>query len=193
MSDTAQILIILGPVVLFSAIVAFATRRTIRIQNESISINKAINNAIVDLYQEGSIIGDITDDARLINWVKESTNPSPLHQNILQYGFGGERTLTAQKFHENIYTARRLLVKFVLEGEGTETKPSDRIYSDQADAVSFVILPLLLLGSPEGSSYAANPAYSGSADYVGIADFGGFGGDGGDSGDGGGGDGGGGD
>lgn len=179
-------------VVVVLGLAAISNRGIHRRAAKDIAINTTINNAIIDLYESGFIRATGGEGTRGVVLVPNHQAPiSGFQAQVLAYGFNGvKESLTTQEFHSNIYRARPALVKLIESAEGLDstTKPSHRIYSDRADADSLVVLPLLILGTPEGSHFSGNPAYSDSGgDYVGSGDFGGDGG-----GDSGGGDGGGG-
>lgn len=185
-------LIIFSPVIAIVGHMVFSVFKIKGNATENTALNKTINNAIIDLYEQGYFIIAGTKEDRRIERTAKTEPVKPLHESILARGFGGDTVLTPKEFHSKIYQSRSEIIKTIDPEAGYDsfTKPSNRIYSDQADANSLVVLPLLLLGTPEGSHFAGNPAYSSDGSYAGSSDFGG---DSGSGGDGGGGDGGGGD
>lgn len=152
--------------------------------------NTAINNCIIDLMEDKAFIAspDNYDGALL---TRGSGQPrSEYAKEILDIGFGKRKTVTAKKFHENLYNSRSTLIG-KLDGADIPaldftTSPLNRVQNSDDSLAAFV--PLIILGSYDGTGHnAVNSHYSDDASYAGAGDFGG-----GSGGDGGGGDGGGG-
>lgn len=190
--DIIITLIIFSPAILIFGYMIFSLFRITGDATDSTLFNKTVNNAIVDLYETGYIKAAGEKGDRKVEKGAANERTHPLHESILAYGFSGDTIITAKEFHTNIYHARKELRKMITPDANYDstTKPSNRVYSNSADENSMVLLPLLFLGTPEGSHFAGNPSYSNDGSYAGSSDFGGdsSGGDSGGDGGGGGGD-----
>lgn len=180
-------LLIFSPAIFFGIIGPIIQYRR---HKKNIALNNQINNAIIDLYEQGYISYQRIDFVDTIQQTSKGIPPHPLHSNILLHGFCKRTSITAKEFHENLYTSRKDIVSSIIPNEKYDavTKPNDRIAASKLRDSGYSALPLLFIGDGTGStSHSGNPYYSDSSDYVGGSDFGGDG----DGGDGGGGDGGG--
>lgn len=154
--------------------------------------NIAINNAIVDLSEAGYIRASGTKGNREVSKSSGQGSLTLFQKKVLDIGFSGDTNLlSTEAFHTNLYKAREELVVALKTSADVdyETKPSNRVYSS-SDEGSAVVLPLLFLGTAEGSHFSYNPAYHDSPGYAGSSEMSGGGSDsgGGDGGGGGGGD-----
>jgi len=182
-AETAPLLMILVLACIFGlfAVIVSNIKQT---ASKDKNWNTAINNIIIDLYEAGYILPAGEKGNREVTRATGTASISDVHTKILDAGFKKDVKLSTREFHSNIYQTRTALINLVENNPNVDTltKPSNRIYSDKADSDSMVVLPLLILGTPEGSHFAGNPAYAGTDGYVGTSDFGGGDSSGGDGG-----------
>lgn len=156
-----------------------------------------VNNAIIDLYRDGYIkspsdVSEPTAGTSLVLGKKDKPE-NHLHRAILKEAYPtGKDVISAKAFHVSIHSAREKLrhLATTLNAVPDEYReidtPAHRLARGEAGSTGQRLLPLLFLGTPEGSDYAGNRNYKNDLGYDGASDFGGDSG----GGDGGGGDGG---
>lgn len=136
-------------------------------------VNFAVNNSIADLIEDGAIIrkGGVNLSTSITKGTGLARNEYA--QRVYDAGFSGKKSVSAKKFHENLYVYR----VYLRDSMGVvppnvldlETTPKTRIENNGSLTA---LLPLLILGDEEGASTkAANDSYGGDTSYVGANSY----------------------
>jgi hypothetical protein len=138
--------------------------------------NAAINNAIIDLFENGTLgYATVQGEEGLKRSKTEAKTPTLLHIELLKKGLAGKDKVTAKTFHSNLYRSKASLndlVDEVADSLDFSSTPNSRIASQSNSEVAMIV-PLVIFGSPEGTHHDGNDSYAGDSSYVGAGDIGG--------------------
>jgi len=147
-----------------------------------LSINLAVNNAIIDSYEQGvlRVKGQIRRGKTLISLQNPNKITNPFQREVLSLAFpAGVTEVTAKDFHFRVYDARKTVlwdsVKFMKTQDGLidiSTTPNQRFSSSKISATGKQLIPFLIMGSLDGSDWGGNTTYRSETGYNGAWDFG---------------------
>lgn len=138
-------------------------------------LTAAINNAIIDLYEDGYITPAGMGKNPRVKLAKGKSHVGALHTEILKLGFPkNTKNLTAKNFHDNLYKSLPVLRQLARDaGDTVDTisTPKMRI-AGQSNADVVALIPLVIFGDLEAIRGPENPSYEGDTTYAGAAAFG---------------------
>lgn len=138
-------------------------------------LTTAINNAIIDLYEDGYITPAGMGKSPRVKLAKGKSHVGVLHTEILKLGFPkNTKNLTAKSFHNNLYKSLPVLRQLALDaGDTVDTISSPKMrIAGQSNADVVALIPLVIFGDLEATRGPENPSYEGDTTYAGAAAFG---------------------